>query len=107
MSRVGKCHQYKDRRVTFLGAVIWEYLRSKCSPFVAMNCNSQISEIFKKNAFYDLINDVDAESGIRELVSMFTYEAFCADFNESFTEENEVYVNYRALSDMIRCKSEH
>ena len=56
-----------------------------------------------------LINDVDAKSGIRELVSMFTSEAFCPNFNENFKEENEVYVHYRALSDMIKCsvKPEH
>ena len=56
-----------------------------------------------------LINDVDAKSGIRELLSVFTSEAFCANFNENFKIENEVYVNYRALSDMIRCsvKPEH
>lgn len=66
--------------------------------FVAIDHNVQFSEIFQKTIFCDFVNDRAAIS--RELVS-FTYEAFCTDCDKNFKAEDEVFVNYISVSDLI------
>ena len=53
---------------------------------------------FQKTISCTFVNDIDARAAIsRELVSVFTYEAFCMDFKA----ENEVFVNYIFLIDFV------
>ena len=67
-----------------------------------MDFNAQFSEIFKKIVFCDSAGDIDGRAAIsRELVSLFTYETFCMDCGKHFKADNEVFVNYISLNDLI------
>ena len=60
-----------------------------------MDCNALFSEIFQKTGFCDFVNAIDTRATIsRELVLLFTYEAFCTDYDKNLNVENEVFVNY-------------
>ena len=50
----------------------------------------------------DFVNSIDAHAAINKtLESLFTYEAFCADFDKHFNAENEVFASYISFSDFI------
>ena len=67
-----------------------------------MDCNAQFTEIFQKTVFCDFVNEIDACAGISsELISLFTCEASCTDCDKSSKAENEVFLNYISLSDLI------
>ena len=90
------------RELHFLRTGTWKCIKTKCRPFLTMDFNAQFSEIFQKIVFCDSAGDIDGRAAIsRELVSLFTYEAFCMDCGKHFKADNEVFVNYISLSDLI------
>ena len=56
----------------------------------------------QKKLFCDFVKDIDARATIcRKLASLFTNEAICIDCDKNFKAENEVFVNYISISDLI------
>ena len=74
----------------------WEYLRSRCQSFAAMNSYAQFSEIFQHNFFSDF--------SIREqkvIFSKYSSGAFCSNCQINVEASSEVLINYISLDDLL------
>ena len=89
-------------RVVYLRAGIWDYKKTKYPLFVSLDWNAHFSEIFQWTISCDFVDEIEPLAAIsRKLMWLFTYEPFCKNCDKNCKAENEVFVNYISLSDLI------
>ena len=76
---------------------VWDYLRQKCSSFMAMDCNAQFSEIFTLNVFSNLTSSEKSK-----IISTYSCIGFCEYCNEDVIKNTEVLLSYVSLSQLIK-----